>query len=237
MITTVGEIKNEALKRHGVSTTTAFYTDTIMNDFIKSAHRWAVSFKKWPFTEGRVSTTFAAGSGVNSDEWSFEGYKADSFRIMTIGGKLLDKLNFEDYLIFKQEAPESNDRVYSDYGRIVYVNSKVDVSGTLTAYGQYTPIDPDTSVPASETVFSGGEAEGNEAIIEKVLSFMNMRERKENQAQLHDERAIQILDGMEGIIEDEQFDYKTHSTRGGMWKRIDVVEGDLSDELFRRDQF
>lgn len=236
MITTVGEIKTQALERHGVGTTTAFYTDTIMNDFIKSAHRWAVSFKKYPFTEGRISTTFAAGTGVASDEWNFEGYKSDSFRMLTIGNKLHKKLNFEDYLIFRQETPQSNDRVYTDYGRLVYINPNTDASGTLTAYGQFTPIDPDTSVPGSTTVFSDGEAEGNEAIIEKVLAFMNLRERNESNAKFHDEKAQAILETLEGIIEQEGFNYQTHETRGGMWERIDVVNGGMVDGL-NRDQF
>ena len=237
MITTVGEIKNQALNRHGVSTTEAFYTDDVMNDFIKSAHRWATSFKKYPFTEGRVSTTFAGGSGVNSDEWSFEGYKSDSFRMLTIGGKLHEKLNFEDYLIFKQERPEANDRVYTDYGRLVYINSKTDASGTLTAYGQYIPVDPDTTDPDSTTVFSATEPEGNEAIIEEVLAFMNLRERKPDRAKFHHERAVAILDSVEGIIEDEGYNYKTHPTRGGMYERVDVLHGDYINDSFNRNQF
>ena len=237
MITTVGEIKNEALQRHGVTTTAAFYTDTIMDDFIKSAHRIATSFKKWPFTEGRVSTTFAAGTGTDSDEYIFEGYKSDSFRILTIGGKRHKKLNFEDYLIFREERPQSDSRVYSDYGRLVYINPNTDASGTMTAYGQFVPIDPDTTDPSSTTVFSESEAEGNEAIIELVLSFMNLRERKADKAKFHKENAATILDSIQGLIEDEGFNYQTDKTRGGMWERFDVVNGGLIDDIFNRNQF
>lgn len=236
MITTVGEIKNEALQRHGVTTTAAFYTDTIMDDFIKSAHRVATAFKKWPFTEGRIQTTFTSGSGTDSDEYSFEGYKSDSFRIMTIGGEKHKKLNFEDYIIFRQATPDANDRVFTNYGRLVYINPNTDSTGTLVAYGQYIPVDPDTTDPDSTTVFSDTEAEGNEAIIELVLSYMNLRERKADKAKFHKETAMQILDGIEGLIEDEGFNYQTHKTRGGMWNRVDVVGGFYTDD-FKRDQF
>lgn len=237
MITTIGEIKNQVLQRHGVDTTSAFYTDDILNDYIKSATRWASSYKKWPFTEGRVSTTFSSGAGENSDEWNFEGYKSDSLRILTIGGKRHKKLNFEDYIIFREETPSSEDRVFTDYGRLVYINPSTDASGTLVAYGQYIPVDPDTTDPDSKTVFSDSEPEGNEAIIERVLSFMNLRERKEGQAKFHTDNAIAILESIEGIIEDEGFNYKTHKTRDGMWERFDVLEGDLIDDLYNRDQF
>jgi hypothetical protein len=237
MITTVGEIKTQVLERHGVSTTAAFYTDTILNDYLKSAHRWATSFKKYPFTEGRLSTTFAGGAGDNDDEWSFEGYKSDSIRILTIGGKRHKKLNFDDYLIFREETPSAEDRVYSDYGRLVYINPRTDASGTLTVYGQFIPVDPDTTDPDSTTVFSNTEPEGNEAIIEEMLSFMNLRERKEDKAKFHHDRAVAILETIQGLIEDEGFNYHTYKTRDGMWERFDVLEGDLVDDLLNRDQF
>ena len=107
MLNTFGEIKTDVIEKLGISTTAAFYTDTILNDWIQQAERWATSFKKWPFTEGRVSTTFTAGTGENSDEWSFEGYKSDSFRILTIGGERHEKLNFEDYLILGKKHPKA----------------------------------------------------------------------------------------------------------------------------------
>ena len=42
---------------------------------------------------------------------------------------------------------------------------------------------------------------------------------------------------MKNVIDDEQYAYHTHETRGGMFKRIDVVDGALHDDLFKRDQF
>ena len=232
MLSNFNDIKTDVLSKLGVSTTAAYYTDTILNDWIKQGTRWATSFKKWPFTEGRASTTY-----TGLEELSFEGYKADSFRIMTIGGKRLKKLNFEDYLIFREEEPDGTDRVFSDFGRLVIVNPNVDASGSLVAYGQYQPVDIDTTDLTSETVFTGGDEEGNEAIVEKVLSYAKTRETLENEANFHDTKAKEILDALWSKTNDEQFNYKTHRSRGGMWQRIEVVNGDLSDELVRRDRF
>lgn len=233
MLKTFGDIQNDVVQKLGIATTDAFYTEDIINDWINQAHRWATSLRKWPFTEGRVSTTYTTAS----EEWEFEGYKADSIRMITIGGKRLDKLNFEDYLLFREERPDDADRVYSDYGRLVYVNPKIDVSGTLTAYGQYTPADIDVTDHTAETVFSGGDEEGNEAIVEKVISFANERSQRKDEAEYHHEKAVNILLALEENVKDEQYNYKTHKARGGMYRHVDVVEGDYREDLFKRDQF
>jgi len=233
MLKTSDDILNDVVRKLGITTTTAFYTDTILNQWIKQGTRWATSYKKWPFTEGRVSTTYVAGT----EEWSFEGYKADSFRIMTVGGKRLDKLNFDDYRIFREETPDSNDRVFSDFGRLVFINPNIDASGTLTAYGQLQHVDIDTTDNTATTPFSEWDEEGNEAIVEKVLSFARLREQKSREAQYHHERAKEILDSLYKTIGDEQFNYKTHSSRGGMFKYFDILRGGLRDDITNTDQF
>lgn len=233
MITTFGDIKNEVIQRLGVATTEAFYTDDVLNDWCQAATRWATSFKKWPVTEGRVSTTYVAGT----EEWSFEGYKADSIRMLQIGGKRLDKLNFEDYQIFREEDSSGADRVFSDFGRLVFVNPNVDLSGTLTAYGQYTPADIDVTDLNAQTVFSGGDDEGNEAIVEEVISYAKTREQESDTAALHHNKAMQILNSLWARVGDEQYNYKTHRTRGGMWKRVNVIDSGVEDDKINRDQF
>lgn len=223
------EIKNDVVRKLGISTTTSdFYTDTILNGWVQQAGRWATAFKKWPFAEGRVQTTYAG-----SEEVSFEGYKADSFRIVTVGGKLLKKINFEDYLIMREERPNANDRVFSDFERIMFINPNADVSGTLTAYGHFSPANLDMT--GGTTLFSDFDEEGNEAIVEEVLSYANVREKKLEEAQAHHQRAEAILNGLWKRIEDEQFNYKTHNR--GMWKRFDVLQGVETSDLIKRDQF
>ena len=232
MITTSSDIKTEVINRLGITTTSAFYTDAILNQWIRGATRWATSYKKWPFTEGRVSTTFSA-----TEEWTFEGIKADSIRIAQIGGKKLTKLNFEDYQIFREAEESGDDRVFSDFGRIVFINPNVDLTGTLTVWAQYAPVDIDMTDTASTTVFSNYDEEGNEAIIEEVLAYANTREKKENETNFHHTRATQILDSLYDKVKDEQFNYQTHRTRGGMWKRINVIGHGIQDDKINEDQF
>lgn len=232
MLSNFSDIQNDVVRKLGIATTAAYYSDTIINGWIQQAARWAAAYKKWPFTEGRVSTTY-----TGSEEWSFEGYKAESFRMLLIDGKRYQKMNYEDYLILKEVEPNSTERVFSDYGRLVIVNGGAGDSGTMTAYGQYQPADIDVTDNTALTVFSSGDEEGNEAIVEKVLEFANSREKKPDEALVHLQKAAAILEALWKKCADEQFAYQTSKQRGGMFKRIDVVNGGLPGELYKRDQF
>ena len=97
MLVTSNDIKNDVIVKLGITTTTAFYTDAILDDWIQQAERWATAYRKWPFSEGKQETTYTSAN----EEWNFEGIKADSIRILQIGGKRFEKVTFEDYQIFK----------------------------------------------------------------------------------------------------------------------------------------
>ena len=230
-INNVGDIFTEFLIRNNRTTTDSFITDAMLQDWTRMSHTWASSQHKFPFTEGRVSTTFSA-----TEEWNFEGYKADSFRLMQIGGKRLKKLDFRNYQIFREEEPSSDERVFADFGRTVFINPNVDLAGTLTAWGQYEPVIDPTDLTAI-TIFSGFDEEGNEAILEKMTAYLKRREHIPNEAELHDKRASLILDEIWKRVLDEQYQYQTHPDSGGMFRRFDVLEGDYQEEIFRKDQF
>lgn len=231
MLNTRDDIFTEVLVRNNRTTTDGFITDTILKGWYSAAHVWATSFKKWPFTEGRVSTTY-----TTTEEWSFEGYKADSFRLVQVGGKRLQKLNFEDYQIFRESEPSSSDRVYSDFGRVVFINPSIDASGTLTAWGQYQPY-IDVTNETGVTLFSNYDEEGNEAIVEKMSGYLKRREHLAQEAEVHDKRATDKLNEVWQRILDEQSLYQTHRDRGGMFKRFNVLSGLQNDEVWKRDQF
>ena len=237
-LNTIGDIQTEFLVRNNLTTTDSFVTDATLTGWTKEAHVYCAGFKKWPFTEGRVSTTFA--SLVTSEDGYLvgeypEGWKADSIRLLTIGGKRVDKKNFYKFQKYIEDNPSDNERIYTDYNRRYYVNPNIDLSGTVTAWGQYTPA-PDYSIPASYTVFSNNDEEGNEAIVEKMTAYLKRREHLPQEAELHDKRASDKLAEIWVKVGDEQAMYQ--DTDGeGMWKRIDVVNGGFRDDLFNRDQF
>lgn len=240
MLNTVGEIITEVLVRNNRTTTDGFITDTIIQKWAKDAHTWATSLHKWPFTEGKNSTTYTTSvtDDMGNTVISYpEGWKADSIRILTIGGKRLQKMDFASFLRFIERNTTSTERIYSDFGRQIYVNTNADVSGTLTAYGQYTPAFftdlTDTSVV---TLFSNFDEEGNEAIVEKMSSYLKRREHLTEEAELHDQRATAKLEEVWKRIQDEQYAYQTKDQP--MFEYFDVLNGDGgSDYPLTRNQF
>jgi hypothetical protein len=156
--------------------------------------------------------------------------------MILIGGKRVDKMNFEDYLIMREERPQANDRVFSDFGRVLRINPYADVSGTISAFGQYTPKIDATDLTVV-TAFSPYDEEGNEAIVEKMTGYLKRREHLPDEAELHDQRTDQKLNQVWEKIQTEQYKYKTGPDSEGMFKFFDVVEGGYRDDLFKRDQF
>lgn len=231
-LNTVGDLITEVLVRNHRSTTDGFISDTMLQRWTRQAHKSATAYHKWPFTEGRMSTTFAA-----VEEWYFEGYKADSLRIVTIGGSRLQKTDFANYQIFREKEPSGSDRVFSDFGGLVYINPSINLSGTLTVYGQYEPLLDSTDYTAL-TVFSGHDEEGNEAIVEMMSSYLKEREHEMTESDAHKKKGFELLEALWKRILDEQYAYQTHPDSGGMFKRIDVLRGGVSDEpLLKENQF
>ncbi len=232
------DIITEVLVRNNRTTTDAFITDTIIKTWYKDAHIWASSLHKWPFTEGKQSTTYT--TSVTDDMGNavipyFEGWKADSIRIITIGGKRMQKMEFGSFLRFIENNSTRTDRIYSDYGRQLYVNVKADVSGTLTAYGQYTPY-IDITDESGVSIFSDFDAEGNEAIVEKMTSYLKNKEHLEDEAEKHDKKASEKLEEVWKRISDEQYAYQTRDQ--AMFDDFDVLSGrGINNNNFREDQF
>jgi hypothetical protein len=218
MLRTIGNIIDAVLVRGNVTTTAAgLYTDTILNGWVNDAHRWAAGFARWPFTEGRYSTTF---TGTEETQYP-EGWRTDSIRYLEIGGERLKKVIFQDYKSYIEDTDSAGqDKIYSDYGRTLFVNVASDVSGTMTVYGNYIPAKIDTTDPTLLTIFSDADEDGNEAIVEEMLSYAKLREKKFDEANLHHQRAINVLNVIRERIAGEQFGYGSHES--SMWNRIKV---------------
>ena len=232
-----GDIINDILVQLGVSTTVAFYTDTIMDDWVDKAHTWAAGSYKWPFTEGRVNTTYVADATTNEVGFLYpEGWKPDSIRLLQVGGKRFQKVNFLNYMEFREDYPDHNKRIFTENLGRYFINPQADESGTTTLWGQYTPAALAETDSTVTTVFTDTADEGNEAIIEEVLSYAKKKEKKLDEALSHHQTAQKILADLYKRIQDEQFAYKNVEGEG-MFKRIDVLGGALRDDIFKRDQW
>src|SRR3990167_5647277 len=186
---TQGDLITEVVVRLGTDTTVAFYTDSILERWIDQAHRWAVGYKRWPFSEAKVTTTYATSPEAKAYP---EGWRSDSIRLLQIGSTTpsrLQKLNFEDYQIYREENSSGSDRVFTDFAGEYYVNPNVDLSGTTTMWGQYIP-----AALTGDTLFTSREDEGNEAIINEVISYAMAREKKTQESLAYHKQATEILE-------------------------------------------
>lgn len=236
---TIGEINAQFLIRNNISTTDGFVDDTTLQNWSRDAHIYCAGYKKWPGTEGRVSTTFASlvtdEDGMIVGDYP-EGWKSDSIRMLKIGGKRVDKKNFYKFQQFIEDNPASNERIYSDYNRRYYVNPNIDLSGTVALWGQYTPSVDTSDVSNAVTIFSNFDEEGNEAIVAKMTAYLKEREHEKEEAEAAHKTANDKLDEVHGRIKDEQFGYQD-TDNDGMFKRFDVVNGGFRDDIINRDQF
>lgn len=236
---TIGEINAQFLIRNNISTTDSFVDDTTLQNWSRDAHIYCAGYKKWPGTEGRVSTTFASyvtdEDGLLVGEYP-EGWKPDSIRLLKIGGKIVAKKNFYKFQQFMEDNPSSTERIFSDYNRRIYVNPNIDLSGTVTAWGQFTPAVDTSDVSNAVTIFSNFDEEGNEAIVERMTAYLKRREGEDDEAEKAEKRANEKLDEVHGKIKDEQFGYQD-TDNDGLFKRMDVVNGGFREDIISRDQF
>ena len=231
---TKGEIKTQVLIRGGWNTTYTI-TETNLDLLVDRGHRFAAGYKKWPFTEGRVSTTYTS-LVTNEDGYLVgeypEGWKSDSIRLLKIGGKEVGKREFYKFTKFLEDNSSSSDRIFSDYTRRYYINPNIDVSGTVTAWGQYTP----TVLSESDNTVFAGEDEGDEAIIQIVMGYIYSRLGDENNTEKQEQVSRRTLNELWVRIQAEQYGYQIPPD-DGMFKRIDVLKGGLTENEIKRDQF
>ena len=245
---TTSDIITEVLVRNNRTTTDGFITDSTLQGWLRTANSWAMSYKKWPLSSGRASTTFASYA-TNEDGYRQgtypEGWKSGSIRSLTIGGQNVQKVNFYKFQKFMQDNPSDSERIFTDYNRAIYVNPMIDLSGTVTAWGQYSPI-LDVTDTTSVTAFSDADEEGNEAIVFEMSSYLFTREspsvsgakggRAISPAIAYHQRAADLLDAVWNRVKDEQFGYLS-TNDDGMFERFDVLRGGFPEDLNNTNQF
>lgn len=223
------DLQTEVLVRLGSDTTSSFYTETMIRNWLDSAHKWASAFHKWPQTEYKDKS----GSFTKSTEtYSYPnaGFRTDSIRILQIGSNLFQKKNFEDYLKYRENYPDRTDKFFSDYGRTLYVNPNC-ASGTIYTYGQLTPATLGlVASSTASTVFANSEDEVDEAIIEKALSLAFLKEKKIQESIAYENSAKQKLEEAWQRIKDEQAMYQTIDKP--MFSDFDVLKGDINNDNF-----
>lgn len=221
------ELQSQVFVRGAVDTTSTFITETMVREWLNEAHIWATSYKKWPFTE-YMDKSGSYTNGTSAYNYPNTNYKTDSIRMISVGTEPFYKKIFSDFAQYFINYPSGTDKIFSDYGRILYINPNC-TSGTIYTFGQLTP--PTLGLvgsSSSSTVFNNYDPEGNDAVIDKACSYVFRRKGKFNESIDFETRARTTLDELWKRIQDEQAMYQTKDRE--LWERIDVVNGNYYND-------
>ncbi len=244
------DIISEVLVRLNASSTVAFYTDTILNAWENNAYKFVAAYKKWPVTLYMDSSTLFGTNSLNStgDAYAYpSNFRSESIRWVKDSNpapsqQMYDKVIFRDYNQYLTDFVGGKDRVFSDFGRTFFINPNI-ATGTIFVFGQIVPPTQDWTAPTA-TLFSGGDEEMNEAIVEEMLSYALTREKTPTSfyrgkfvsaAMAQHQKATDLLDAAWAKYQDEEFAYQSKNRE--MFKRFSVERGALRDDILRRDQF
>ena len=131
------ELQTLVFTRLGADTTSTYITEKNVRDWLNEAHIWASSYKKWPFTEYMdESGTYTPGTSAYN--YPNTNFKTDSIRFLLVGTTPFAKKIFSDFGQYFVDYPSGTDKIFTDYGRILYINPNC-VAGTIYTFGQLTP--------------------------------------------------------------------------------------------------
>lgn len=222
-------LQDQCIIRLGTDTTSTFITEKNIRDWLDLAHKWAAGYKKWPFTE-YMDKSGAFTAGTETYAYPNINFKTDSIRMIKVGDYLFDKKLFKDYLQYREDYPSGTDKIYSDYGRTLYINPNC-TTGTIYSYGQLTPpVLGLVSSSTASTVFNSYDDEGDDAIIDKTCSYAFRKMKKFQEALDFESRARTTLDELWKRIQEEQAMYQTKDRP--IWEDFDILdEGDNENPL------
>lgn len=229
------QLQTEVFTRGAIDSTSSFITERMVRSWLGDAYIWASSYHKWPFTE-YMDKSGAFTSGTESYVYPNTSLKTDSIRLMKVGSYLFGKKNFSDYLQYREDYSNGTDKIFSDFGRTLYINPNC-ASGTIYAYGQLTPISflswmtTYGSEASASTVFNNYDPEGDDAVIEKTLSWVYKRKGDLKKAADYSERAKLLLEEIWQRCKDEQAMYQTKDR--SLFEDFDIFEGNDGDNILQ----
>ena len=221
---TFSEIITNVVIKGSLNTTASFYTDALIEREVNKAKIWAESYHKWPMTE-YMDKSGSFTSGTEEYAYPNTAFKTDTIRMLKIGDYLFEKKRFEDYLKFRESNSSATDRIFSDYGRTLYINPNC-ASGTTYCFGQLST--SDYPAGTDKSAFSLGESEADEAITEKAISNLKAKAMKLDEAIAWENMAKTRLEEVWKRIQQEQYAYSPKDS--SMFERLDVVESDYYED-------
>lgn len=188
-MTTRQELENELISRLQVSSNSTLYPATRITSLIKNAYIWATQFAIWH----DLVRAYYTDTTANYEYYDYpSNFRSESIIRLEVDDIEYKRKNYEDYLRFKKDNPNSTKKMFSSFGRQFFISPTPTTtgSGNLTVWGaiQADALTDSTSVP----IFSYNKEEANEAVIKKALAVALVRSDA-NLAKTEEIDAVTIL--------------------------------------------
>jgi hypothetical protein len=108
--------------------TSTYFTPTRIDSAIDDAYLQVASAKPWP----PIKKGFVTGTIMNQQYYDYpDNCQTESvFRISVGGESHYQKIDFEDFLKFTEEEPDSLDKKWSEFGRQIFITPTPTVTGS-----------------------------------------------------------------------------------------------------------
>ena len=235
---TLAEFVSEIQDDLGISTVSDFISSPYIKTQVDRANKWACGYKPWPFME-----TTATDTTTSSESYDYpSSFLSDSIFLLKVeqdDGTMerYDKINFLDYQKYREDSSSGSDKVFSDFGRKYYINPNPISSATGRTIQLWGLKKADTMSSNTDTTpFSDGEVRGEEAIKKYAESIiLSNKLHKLNEANQKFQEATLLLEQIWNSIATRQSSYQTKDRP--MFKRIDILEGAVEDDIYDEDKF
>lgn len=159
------EMQAELVARLQVASNSSLFPSARIKTLINDAYLWATSLYVWvELVRGRRTTSVAS-----AEYYDFPvDFRSGSLFFMLVNGLEYKRKNFEDYQHYKLSGSVTTKRIFSFYGRQYFVTPIPSAGVNIDIWGavQAAKLVQDSD----QTIFSGQNSQGNEAIIKRALS-------------------------------------------------------------------
>lgn len=170
-MTTRSDLETELIARLQVASNSTLYPAARITTITQNSYIWATQLVVWhDLVRSRATTTTALQEYYDYPE----NFRSESIIRLTISDEEYKRKNFEDYLAFKKNNPNSTKKMFASFGRQFFIHPTPTASALpITAWGaiQADPL----SAADSVSIFSYSKEEANEAVIKKGLSIALIR--------------------------------------------------------------
>jgi len=232
---TLADFVSQIQKDLSISTVSEFIDSPYIKVCVNKANLWACGYKPWPFMEKAEKTA------TTSDEYYDypDNFLSDSISMLRVeqnDGKMkrYKRLNYEDYMAYREDSPSGAEKLFSDHDRYYFINPNP-ISGAAGRVIEIWGQEKATALTdALSTPFAEGDAKGEEAVKQYAENIILKNKLKEaDRARMKFEEARLILDEIWSGIAVRQSAY--HRKDKALFERIDILKGSTGG--FNRNQF